>query len=208
MTTLDPVAYVVTGAARYAGRTLPRVDFDAVTVDVARAHKIAGAYLDAPAHDPAALPAYVALRQEIRAQLAFMIEKLGVRVEVCESDPYVTLSGAPNSRAMRRDVRENRRIRVLSTAVTGSHPFLSDADNDAFRAVHDVLGHCHAGSDFSAGGEERAYRAHALLFSPLALQALATETRGQNSANNYGGLPAGTYAEQKLCILPDWAILP
>lgn len=189
-------------ADKIAGRTLPIVS--AAPVDVALGHRIARAYLAAPDVDAAALPSYVALRDEVRAQLRAILAA-GITFEVCDSDPYVTSSGAPNSVAMRRDVETCHRIRVLSTAVTGSHPFLSDADNDAFRAVHDVLGHCVADSTFSADGEDAAYRAHRALFSAAALPALTTETRGQNSANNYGGLPAGTYAVQKLTLLPAWS---
>ena len=87
--------------------------------------------------------------------------------------------------------------------------------NDLFRVVHDYFGHAKEGVGFRAGGEENAYRSHAAMFSPLALKALATETRGQNSFLNFG--PEGEvnltasqedtlYSDQKTGLLPEWAI--
>lgn len=58
--------------------------------------------------------------------------------------------------------------------------------NDLFRGVHDILGHGAEGFQFGPRGEENAYRSHAVMFSPLARQAMATETRGQNSWVNFG----------------------
>lgn len=58
--------------------------------------------------------------------------------------------------------------------------------NDLFRAVHDIFGHGAEGFQFGPRGEENAYRSHAVMFSPLARSAMATETRGQNSWVNYG----------------------
>jgi len=58
--------------------------------------------------------------------------------------------------------------------------------NDLFRAVHDVFGHAAEGFQFGPRGEENAYRSHAVMFSPLARGAMATETRSQNSWVNFG----------------------
>jgi len=86
--------------------------------------------------------------------------------------------------------------------------------NDLFRAVHDVFGHAKHGVGFRATGEENAFQSHAKMFSPEALPALASETRGQNSWVNFGPYaqkninanPLLTeYAEQKTGLLPDWA---
>jgi hypothetical protein len=86
--------------------------------------------------------------------------------------------------------------------------------NDVFRAVHDVFGHSKHGVGFRAAGEENAFQAHAKMFSPEALPALASETRGQNSWVNFGpyaqkNLNANPllteYAEQKTGLLPSWA---
>jgi hypothetical protein len=86
--------------------------------------------------------------------------------------------------------------------------------NDVFRVVHDIYGHVKPQSTFGKVGEEVAYQNHKQMFSPLAQKALATETRGQNSYVNFGpnaahnkANPANTiFAEQKVGLLPDWAI--
>jgi hypothetical protein len=72
-----------------------------------------------------------------------------------------------------------------------------------FRAVHDVFGHAATGRAFDPHGEEAAFRSHYAMFSPQARPAMATETRGQNSVNNFGGLPKGEFAEQKVVTLPS-----
>jgi hypothetical protein len=85
--------------------------------------------------------------------------------------------------------------------------------NDVFRAVHDVFGHAKYGTGFRAGGEENAFQAHARMYSPEALPAVTSETRGQNSWVNFGPYgaqnrianPALTeYAEQKTGIMQPW----
>lgn len=85
--------------------------------------------------------------------------------------------------------------------------------NDVFRAVHDVFGHGKYGVGFRAGGEENAFQAHARMYSPEALPAVTSETRGQNSWVNYGpygaqnriASPENTiYAEQKTGIMQPW----
>ena len=88
--------------------------------------------------------------------------------------------------------------------------------NDLFRAVHDYYGHAKHGVGFRATGEENAFQSHAKMFTPEALPALTSETRGQNSWVNYGPHgefnrttnPSNTiYADQKSGILPEWAWL-
>ena len=88
--------------------------------------------------------------------------------------------------------------------------------NDVFRAVHDVFGHAKHGVGFRAGCEENAFQAHARMYSPEALPAVTSETRGQNSWVNYGPFgefnrkasPAETeYAEQKTGIMPAWTYI-
>jgi hypothetical protein len=85
--------------------------------------------------------------------------------------------------------------------------------NDVFRAVHDVFGHAKYGTGFRAAGEENAAQSHARMYSPEALPAVMSETRGQNSWVNYGpygeqnriATPANTiYAEQKTGIMEPW----
>jgi hypothetical protein len=88
--------------------------------------------------------------------------------------------------------------------------------NDVFRAVHDAFGHAKHGVGFRARGEENAFQSHARMYSPEALPAVASETRGQNSWVNYGpygaknrtASPIDTeYAEQKTGIMPAWTWL-
>lgn len=88
--------------------------------------------------------------------------------------------------------------------------------NDVFRAVHDVFGHAKQGVGFRAGGEENAFQAHARMYSPEALPAVTSETRGQNSWVNYGPFgefnrkasPLETiYADQKTGIMPNWTYI-
>jgi hypothetical protein len=86
--------------------------------------------------------------------------------------------------------------------------------NDAFRVVHDSFGHFGPGNPFfRAPGEERAWVAHSKMYSPDAVPAMTTETRGQNSWLNSGphaefnktASGADTiYAEQKAGLMPDW----
>lgn len=86
--------------------------------------------------------------------------------------------------------------------------------NDLFRVVHDYYGHVRPGASFGPKGEEMAYQAHKQMLSPEAQKALATETRGQNSFVNFGdnaaynkANPKDTiYADQKIGLLPDWAV--
>lgn len=92
---------------------------------------------------------------------------------------------------------------VWHSVHTGGHPIWSDEQNNRFRAVHDVMGHYLHGVSFDKYGEEAAYRGHALTFPRAVLPALATETRGQNAALNYGD-PIGTFKDQKCIISPDW----
>lgn len=79
---------------------------------------------------------------------------------------------------------------------------LSDYDNDMFRAVHDAFGHAAIGCGFDEHGEEAAWLAHSYLYSPLARQALTTETRGQNCALIYGSHGEG-FPVQKIALLPE-----
>lgn len=170
---------------------------DTLAVDPAYGARVGQAYESLPSFDPSALPAYDAFARETRAQCHYLRHALGVRVIVDDDDPY------PDAASMMLDAHAGT-LRVLATSTTGSHPYLSDADNDAFRAVHDFFGHYRARASFSRHGEESAYRAHSVMYSPLARLAMATETRGQNSSFIFvhGG---NVFPEQRIAILPAWA---
>lgn len=96
----------------------------------------------------------------------------------------------PNSKAMLRDVNENKHLAVYQGGE--EHPFLNKIDpntglneNEKFRAVHDAFGHAVLGNPFGAQGEELAWMLHQQMYSPLARLAMTAETRGQNSFVNY-----------------------
>ena len=145
------------------------------------------------------------MAEETKRQYEFMTKPrahggMGMIHEVVKDDPY------SSSRAMMNDVAGGR-IRTLATATTGPHPVFSDDENDMFRAVHDVFGHAGSGRNFNAHGEEAAFRSHYNMFSPEAQGAMATETRGQNSTNNYGGLAKGEFAPNKIALIPSTRLI-
>ena len=212
---VDPSVGFATQAARqYAASMGNRhpTDLSSVVVNRPQAEGIARNYLAAPSYDKAAEPHYKSLVEETKRQFDFMTRPthqggLGMSFEVTKEDPYSRVSmrtgrTIPDPRGMMRDVEQNRRIKVLATETTGSHPYMTNDENDMFRGVHDFFGHAASGRGFDPHGEEAAYRSHRSMFSPMARGALTTETRAQNSANNYGGLPKGEYADQKLVIVP------
>lgn len=189
-----PVAAAVAARATVAGSDV--VFPPAVGCVGPSAHaRIAAAYAELPEYDGAAVPAFHAFAQESLRQRDALIAA-GFRIVVQDSDPYA------NAAAMFADVARGV-IRVLSTASTGGHPILTNEENDAFRAVHDVFGHAATGRGFDRHGEEAAYRSHVRMFSPLAGLAMATETRGQNAALIARG---GSFDVQRVAILPAWAL--
>ena len=182
-------------------------------------------------NDPQVRAAYEALKNEVGAQYQHAVNN-GYQFEFYpqDRDPY------PNSpREALLDLHHNKHMYVYPTAAgygnddsaPQDHPLLGDSGerwngqpvtyNDMFRAIHDFYGHAKEGLGFRANGEENAYRQHAAMFTPPAQQALAAETRGQNSWVNYGpygaqnqtaGQGDTVYAQQKAGILPSWASDP
>lgn len=172
--------------------------------------KIAEAFKNAPDHDPSAVPAYNAMREEINRQFDHMTGPrskggMGLDVRIQPHDPYG--SGGDGSRwdkaygELRHDVEHNNRLDVLSTKVTGGVPHLSDEDNDKFRAIHDVFGHLAAGRGVDYHGEEAAWKHHVTMFSDLAARAVTTDLRGFNNTMRVS--PKGTFPANKVAILPD-----
>ena len=143
---------------------------------------------------------YSALRKELPEHYNYLTSPaeeggLGISVEFTKDDPY------KHPTEMADDVRNNRRLRVLSTESTGSHALFSNKENDMFRAVHDAFGHLATARDFSKHGEEAAYESHAQMFSKKALPALVSETRAQNAyVLNTGDFPPNAPID-----VPNWA---
>lgn len=194
-----PVDFIREGAERYQAErgktyTAPRPDLQN---DPVRGALRARAYTQAPNLDSPAAQSYDAFRRDLSSQWNHLTGHgpagLGVKVDVTPHDPYA------NPNEMRDDLAQNRRMKVFSTAATGHHPVLSDEENDQFRAVHDAFGHAAIGSSFSRNGEEQAYESHAQMFSPEALPALRSETRGQNSVL----IQSGQFPEQKATAIPS-----
>jgi len=167
-------------------------------VDPERRKEISDFYANAP--DPTAeeiseevREAYEALTLEVEQQFEMLTKELGVSVEFVDDDPY------ENYFEMLRDFQQNRRLKIMKTETTGSHPFFTDEQNDKFRAVHDAFGHLATGRGFDRHGEEAAYQAHRSMFSETAGKAAATELRGQNSYL----IQNGEFGPQKLLIMPS-----
>jgi len=184
----------------------PRPDsFNNVLTNIGQARGIAKDFQAAPLYDKSAEPSFRAMAEETKRQYEFMTRPraqggMGITHEVTSGDPYRT------SRDMMNDVAGGR-IRTLATATTGEHPFFTNDENDMFRAVHDVFGHAGSGRNFNAAGEEAAFRSHYNMFSPAAQGAMATETRGQNSTNNFGGLAKGQFAPNKIALIPSTRLI-
>lgn len=189
--------------ARQSGLHLPEADYRNSFITEPASRAVSVGYQRLPHFDEGALPAYRAMREETGRQFDHMTKPrskggLGLSVGVTTEDPYGKAGYHTVFNELKHDVRENQHINVLSTKTTGGHPFFSDDENDMFRAVHDVYGHLGSGRGVDFNGEEAAYQKHSRMFSPLARQAMATETRGQNSHLR----TEGDFPDQKVAILP------
>ena len=167
-------------------------------------NRVAKAYEDLPDFDPAAVPAFHAMREETKRQFDHLTAPrakggMGIEVNVRDSDPYGREHWTGVVPELRHDFTHNNRLDVLSTKVTGGHRIFTNDENDMFRAVHDAFGHLAVGRGVDKHGEEAAFQKHSQMFSPLARRAMATETRGQNSALH----ATGTFQDQKVALLPD-----
>ena len=131
---------------------------------------IAKAYSAMPPFDEKAVPAWKALAAESKIQADAIRQQLKVDVSD-EPEPYRTAA------EMCEDVHKNKHFTV--SRANSEHPVWSQEDNINFRIVHDVLGHCQSGGDFSWRGENLACGVHFPLVSPLAREALFTECIGQ-----------------------------
>lgn len=191
----EPVEFAVGGARDYAARLGLGDPHDISYADIMQTPEMIRAvgrhYDSLPEHDEAARPFYEAMRREVGSQFDYLTGTMGVDVESVDYDPYADVH------EMIDDLNTNQRLKVLGTHVTGGHPFFSNDENDMFRAVHDVFGHAATGRSFDRHGEEASYRAHARMFTPDALPALASETRGQNASLILNGM----FSPQKFAVM-------
>jgi len=197
-----PVQFLIAGARRYGSHAtdVTPATCARVILDPVRGQAISAAYMAAPSIDERALPAYAAFSQQTVRQFHFLIGRvefggLGVVVRMVDDDPYADVE------SMIDDIH-GRKLRVFASAATGNpHPFLSDGENDMFRAVHDAFGHAASGRDFDPHGEEAAWLKHCVMYTGLARRALTTETRGQNCAQTFHYRGA-RFPDQKAVLLP------
>lgn len=141
-------------------------------------------------NDPQVRAAYESLANEVRKQFDFITKDAGLRITP-STEPY------PSSAGIVEDITKNNHLRYLPTETAyGQGEVLDnpltviDPDgipvNDKFRVVHDYLGH---GPGHQTGplGERRAYAEHRVTMPDQpAIDALTTETHGQNSWVNAG----------------------
>lgn len=161
---------------------------DYKAIDPQEAKSIAQDYAKLPRSTSPQDPRYQELKksyQVLRVWLARQYRDLlgNVKVEpwTGAGEPY------PNSKAMRKDVRENNHLWVFTGGTqTSSHPFFTPQDNIRFRAVHDYLTHAAEGYEFGPRGEYNAWLHHASTLPREAHLALEHETVGQNFWTHYG----------------------
>lgn len=164
------------------------------TIDTETLLQVGEVYDSLPEYDAEAEASFAAMRDDTDEQFLFLTEELGLTFEVMDEDPY------RNVREMVSDVVNNGRLRVLSTASTGGHPFFSDQTNDRFRFVHDFFGHVATGRGFDRHGEDAAYQHHVQMFSEAARPAMASETRGQNASL----IKNQDFGPQRVALMPEW----
>lgn len=193
--------------ARLVGKPWHARRWKDVKVDRATHHETGRAYDALPLMDPRSKPSFDAYIAEVHEQYRMLTEDLGITVEVVPEDPY------PDVEAMIADLRDNGRIKVLDAASTPpGHPYIDRETTNQFRAVHDAFGHAGTGRGFDRHGEEAAFQAHANVFSPMAVPALASLTRGQNGSlilsadTSPDGV--GVFGPQKMALLPERFVTP
>lgn len=191
-----PVHHLIQGARAYnakIGLHDPHAQgYDHVATNVHAIRAIGREFDKLPVHQDHAIPHFEAMRDEVNHQYHHLTNRMGIKVESVDHDPY------RNVHEMVHDVATNKRLKVLGTHVTGPHNLFSNEENDKFRAVHDAFGHAATGRGFDAHGEEAAFAAHSNMFTHHALPAMVSETRGQNAYLHLNG----DFPEQKIAVLP------
>lgn len=198
---------------------LPKIQPEKVEKDK-RAAEIADDYakMKHDPNDPFVKKSYDALVDDVKKQWKYAQDKMGIKFEPTDKDPYGFSGDKPAEQELFDDVKDNKTLKVWrgGNPLPEDHPLAKvdpetgETYNTMFRAVHDLFGHVAQGHDFSEPGEESAWNVHRQMMSPEAVPAMTTETRGQTSwfFNNEGvrgGEPLGKFAEQKAGLLPEYA---
>lgn len=204
----EPPSHVREGAARFARESGRKpVNYTGLSTLQYPTQKAYAGHLEhkgaiGQPMSPRTQASYQALTEDLAAQYHHMTKPeseggMGYTHEVTHHDPYAT------PEELGADVAQ-KRIKTLSTEATGGHGLFSNAQNDQFRAVHDVFGHVATGRGFSRHGEEAAYQAHAQMFRPQAHAALGAELRHQTSHLIF----TGEFPPNAPTNLSDWAVAP
>jgi hypothetical protein len=157
-------------------------------------------------NDPRVKASYDALKKDVDEQYA-LAEKMGYTFTGMKGDTY-----ADEYNGLKKDVFDNKHVKVWQGAeFPKDHP-LSEVDPktglryaEKMLAIHDLFGHAAHDNGFSVKGEENAWNVHRQMFSPEALPALATETRGRGAYGaKYGEFPSkATIMPEHLQVRPE-----
>ena len=231
-----PIPEIMKAAEEYsAKRGLPSAHeiSEFPTLDEAFAMRVAEEYdrMKHAPNDPAVRRAYDAMAQETLDQLQ-AAKDAGVEFTAIRGkDPYAAspslgyadiaergnLYFFPTDAGFGSSIEFDPSQNPLLKRIGRVGDFENATVNDAFRVVHDLYGHYGPGNPFfRAPGEERAYLLHRRMYSPEALPAMTSETRGQNSWLNFG--PFGprnrtaasedtVFADQKTGIMDPFTYL-
>ena len=123
-------------------------------------------YSSMPQFDEKAVPAWKSLAAESKIQADAIRRQVDVNL-TNEPEPYKT------AKDMCDDVHKNHHLTV--SRAHSKHPIWSEQDVINYRIVHDVLGVCQSGGNWSWVGANLATKAHMPLLTPLAQEALFVE---------------------------------
>ncbi len=148
---------------------------------------VADAYLKAPVHDGAAVPAFEALVP--------FIEKMFKQIQSKVNVQFVDYHAYKNSAEVSQDIIKNKTLKIAT--IDSEHAVFDPQTNAKFRTVHDFMAHHQRGTAFGLEGEIKAYNAHLQTVPPKAVPALFTEVMGQACTS----VVTGKFAEQKIVLL-------
>lgn len=156
----------------------------------------------------------------------YAVQEVNERNHDCRQKKYTWMILGADCRQFTSMTRRQFVGKVYDIEVEEDHSFVVQ-NIPVHNCVHDYYGHAKEGYEFGPEGEYNAWGEHAKMFSPLARDAMTTETHGQNSWVNFGrhirrqdgSIPGKgdadyihpknrPYAEQKINILPPEARPP